>query len=386
MSNSPWAGTGYGVQTAEIIPRLQADGHEVTVAGNYGHFGRIIDWQGIRIFPASHDQALNDVIRAYSDSVQADWTISLYDVWTMQRDRWPERVASWVPIDHQPAPIEVVNWCRKVTPIAMSRFGQRMLRDQGIDSTYIPHSVNTEVFRPAPFDRAALNIPEDAFVILIAAANKGVSPPRKAWGEMFDAVAYVMDRRKDVYLYVHTNAAVPPQGVDLHLLARQCGIPEDRLRFTDPFRLHLGQIGQKHLAGMYSMADVLLASSMGEGFGVPVIEAQACGLPVIVSDWTAQPELCASGWLVKVQPWRDPLQHSSAFATPYIGSIVSRLEEAHEAKGDTKLREQAVEFAQAYDTAKVYDAYWRPFLAELEAMLLPNRAARRAAKKKRRAA
>ncbi len=34
---------------------------------------------------------------------------------------------------------------------------------------------------------------------------------------------------------------------------------------------------------------------MGEGFGVPIIEAQAAGCPVIVGDWTAMSELCFSG-------------------------------------------------------------------------------------------
>lgn len=389
MSNSPWAGTGYGVQTAEVVPRIKRAGHDIAIAANYGHFGLIIEWdEGIRLYPASRDQALNDTINATSAHFNADWVISLYDTWTMQREMWPERVASWVPIDHQPAPPEVVAWCREVTPIAMSRFGHRMLTEQGIDSTYIPHSVNTAVFKPTPSDmRQQMGIPEDAFLVMVAAANKGISPPRKAWGEMFDSLGYFLREHPDAWVYLHTDRNVsPPAGVDLNLLAKQVGLDENRLRWTDPYLTLIGQVKSNHLAALYSAADVLLASSMGEGFGVPVIEAQACGLPVIVSDFSAQPELCASGWLVQGQPWHDVLQGNTAFFTPYVPSIIRRLNEARDAKGDQSIRDKAVEFASEYDTDKVFDRYWVPFLNQLEAMLPKQNRAERRRQKKRRAA
>jgi glycosyltransferase involved in cell wall biosynthesis len=403
MSNSPMVGTGYGVQTAEVVPRIAQAGHQVAIANNFGHHGPTIEWNDIPIFSAAKDQALNDVIRAHAQTWKADWVISLYDTWTMRRQMWPDRVASWVPVDHQPAPPEVAEWCRTVTPIAMSRFGQKMLRDQGIDSSYVPHSINTEVFQPTPLTkqgmkpRQLIGIPDDAFVVMIAAANQGVSPPRKAWGEMFDSLGFFMREHDDVWLYVHTDSnQTPPSGVDLLNLRDICGIPPERVKWSDAYAYASHRISLEDLALLYSMSDVLLASSMGEGFGIPVVEAQACGLPVIVSDFTAQPELCASGWLVKGQPFRDVLQHGAAFFTPYINSIVARLTEAREQKGNQEFREQAVKFAADYDTDKVFAKYWLPVLAELEAQLdqpaavpvtslsrAERRAADRAAKKRK---
>lgn len=392
MSNSPNAGTGYGAQSAEVLPRLTADGHEVAIAANFGFNAMqgLAEWEGILTFPSSKDQALNDIIAAYASEWRADWTISLYDTWPMQRDQWPQKVASWVPIDHDPVPPAVAEWCRTVRPIAMSRFGQRKLREQNIDAAYIPHSVNTEVFRPTPLyrDRPArelLGLPDDAFVVVIAGANQGISPPRKAWPQMFQALAHFMKAHPDVWVYLHTDLNQrPPSGLDLTLLMTACGIVGERVRFTDAYVYTTGRITQADLAAIYTMGDVLLSTSMGEGFGVPVIEAQACGLPVIVSDFSAQPELCESRWLVKGQGHWDPLsgQGMAWFYDPYVPSIVKNLEAAYEARGDTAIRERAIAFAAAYDTAKVYDQYWRPFLAELAASEeKPNRAARRRAAK-----
>jgi glycosyltransferase involved in cell wall biosynthesis len=144
------------------------------------------------------------------------------------------------------------------------------------------------------------------------------------------------------------------------------------------------------LASFYRSADVLLATSMGEGFGIPVVEAQGCGTPVIVSDFSAQPELVGAGWKVGGQPWWDEAQESILF-TPAISAIVNRLKDAYAARGDNGLRERAVAKAAEYDTDKVFAERWVPLLVEMEkALAAPapplNRAERRRLKKAGKAA
>jgi len=393
FSNAPWMGTGYGVQTAEITIRLAGDGHEVAIACNAGVFGSALEWNGLPLFPAGSGWS-DDIVAAHAAAWRADWVITLFDLWPLRRKLFPERVASWVPIDHNPVPPAVLSFAREVTPIAMSRFGARMLREQGLESTYIPHSIDTTVFRPTTQTRSghvprnALGIPEDAFVVMIAAANKGVHPARKAWGQMYAALGRFMRQHPDAWLFVHTNKS-GMDGLDLEVLQQAASLPPERVKYTDQYSVAAGRIGPADLAALYTMADVLLASSMGEGFGVPVIEAQACGLPVIVSDFSAQPELCESGWLVAGQYYWDEAQAAWMF-DPYAQSILDRLELAYAERGDQQRRERAIVFAAEYDTAQVYARHWRPFMAELAASLdqptKPNRAQRRAARKAGRAA
>ena len=56
------------------------------------------------------------------------------------------------------------------------------------------------------------------------------------------------------------------------------------------------QYPEAALAGLYRSADCFVLASRGEGFGLPYLEAMACGLPVIGTDWSGQRELLGEGW------------------------------------------------------------------------------------------
>jgi hypothetical protein len=76
--------------------------------------------------------------------------MTLFDVWVFKGPRWADwPVASWVPIDHVPAPLEVAAWCSQkfVAPIAMSKFGASMLNNVGVECFYVPHAIE-KVFKP----------------------------------------------------------------------------------------------------------------------------------------------------------------------------------------------------------------------------------------------
>jgi glycosyltransferase involved in cell wall biosynthesis len=93
---------------------------------------------------------------------------------------------------------------------------------------------------------------------------------------------------------------------------------------------------------------------------VPVIEAQACGTPVIVSNWTAQPELVADGWVIDGQPLWDAFQNSWFF-TPHVSQIVRALEQAYAGeRGATST--EAVEGMRAYEADRVFAEHWRPVM------------------------
>lgn len=78
-----------------------------------------------------------------------------------------------------------------------------------------------------------------------------------------------------------------------------------------PYVEMTGYVTLEQLAAEYAGADVLGFPSLHEGFGLPIIEAMAAGLPVVVSDTSALPEVAGGAALVRgaydVAGWRDAL-------------------------------------------------------------------------------
>jgi glycosyltransferase involved in cell wall biosynthesis len=141
------------------------------------------------------------------------------------------------------------------------------------------------------------------------------------------------------------------------------------------------------MAAIYSGMDVLANPSYAEGFGLPIVEAQACGTPVIVTAFSSMPELVGAGWVVGGTPWFNE-SAGAMWMHPSTEEILAAFEKAYEARDDVGLRSQAREFALQYDADRVFDEFWVPALDALgkprevpPLPFAPNRAQRRAAKK-----
>ena len=372
FSNAPWAPTGYGTQTAQVCRRLRDDGHDVAIATNYGQMAQITEWEGIPVYPGGAERFSTDIL----DHVHRDHLdgkpgllLTLYDVWVLGEAGKGHDVASWTPVDHEPVPPQVLAWARDHRTIAMSRHGQGAFRHAGVEATYIPHGIDTALFKPTPSDvRKRLKVPDDAFLVMINAANQDSRPSRKAWPEMLLALTRWMATRKDVYVYLHADLT-RPSGLHLPGLMDMLSMPSDRMRACDQASYRIGAYTQEELVELYSAADVLLSTSRGEGFGLAVPEAMACGTPAIVSDFTAQPEIVGdTGWKVRWAPYYDP-DHGAFWATPYIGGIVDALEAAYQERGTAlqPVRREAARLkAMEYDADTVYAQHWKPFLAAVE--------------------
>lgn len=66
----------------------------------------------------------------------------------------------------------------------------------------------------------------------------------------------------------------------------------------------LGYVSENDLINLYNLADLYLYPSLYEGFGLPILEAQACGCPVLTSNVTSCPEVAGKGALI-VNPYSE---------------------------------------------------------------------------------
>lgn len=331
--------------------------------------GSILEWEGCRVYPGGATPYAVDAIplraaQHFGGDPENGLVITLVDFWVMEPLSLSRlNVLAWVPVDHDPVPPDVVKVLDRsqATVVAMSRFGQSALEQRGFRSMYAPHGIDCDTF--APGDRAQargeLGLPTDAFVVGMVAANKGY-PPRKGFPEAIAAFAGFQREHQDAILVMHTEPQGVIQGVNLPAILSHYGVPEQAVRLSGANDWTMAEPVDQ-IARLYNAFDVLLAPSYGEGFGIPIVEAQACGTPVIVTAHTAMTELCGAGWLVGGQEFWS-LQ-GAMWRVPNIDRILWALNEAYKMSG--RMRDRAREFALDYEYRKVFAEAWEPILAEV---------------------
>lgn len=371
-SNAPWVNTGYGIQTRIFGPRLQELlGHDVTYSAFYGLAGACLQYADSVVLPGYTDPFGNDVLRAHAKFFEPDVVITLHDVWVLDPTRtrtipW----APWLPIDHDPVPPPVFNTLRdgKATPITFSRFGERKLKEAGFDPVfYVPHGADEMYYEDVDKMEAKAKFDwEDKFVFGVVAANKGW-PERKRFSDIFAAFSKLLRYRggfkKEPILYLHTEQR-SPYGIRLDQMLEHYNVPRESVQVVDQYRYALG-LEQTYMRDVFNAMDVLVNPSSGEGFGVPILEAQACGTPVIVTNFTAMPELCWFGQ--KVNGRKFYTNQASWQMLPNVNEIYEAMgwaitmSDTEREKGAADARKRALD----YHPDTVTNKYWKPVLEQV---------------------
>ena len=371
-ANSIWSHTGYGIQGKYLLPRLKDLGHEVAQFAWYGLQGAKIDAGGLIMYPCLHDPWGSDIIGGHVHNFQAEMVISLQDIWVLPPDyhtRFKALWAPWFPVDHKPIPPRVAEMAKTADyPLVYSKFGLEEARRAGIENVlYIPHGVDTKVFCPGDKDEARLKLglPKDAYIVDMVAANKGF-PSRKALCENILGFKRFRDKHPDAFLYLHMEMTGMDDGVNLLAYTEAIGLPKGAFKYVPQYHYLMG-LSETYLADVYRASDVHLAAACAEGFGLPILEAQACGTPVITTNWTSMPELTWAG--IAIEPYQlyyTPL--GSWIAAISVDAVREALEEIFRWGDKAKLKKCAfaVKTAQEYDWDRVARDYWGPFLAGVE--------------------
>jgi glycosyltransferase involved in cell wall biosynthesis len=376
-SNSPGAPTGYGNQSILLAERMIRSGLKFASLSNYGLEGRhetmTIAGQSVPHYPRGFTLYSTDVIPTWVNDFSSKnpnmktVLMTLYDVWVYNDMKYDDEIISWVPLDHITPPPKVIEFLKKdnVTPITMSPHGTEQLDSVGIQSVYIPHGVDTKIYKPTPTinnvpTREFMGVPDDVFLVGMVAANKANgSIHRKAVAENLLAFAMFHKKYPNSQIYLHTEPSRAYGGFDYATILKSVGLDKSAVLLPDRDALRTGYPSEA-MAAFYTAFDVLLSTSYGEGFGIPTIEAQACGTRVITSNFAASKDLASEdSWKVDGQPFWDEAQ-SSFFSIPSVNSIVKSLEAAYHAERGTS--QTAIDFAKQFDFDHIWTWRWLPFL------------------------
>jgi len=371
-SNAPWVPSGYGKQTGHLARTLAGLGHEVVISSFCGLTGSPIEYQGMTVLPSGQYEYGVDTLLHHINGWQPDAVITLMDNWKLGPiadqllAQTTCRVAAWAPVDCAPLSKldDQVLKHGGIKPIAMSVHGQRQLTEAGfVDVPYAPHVVNRQVFKPLPADnrqryREAMGL-ADRFVIGICAANNDST--RKGFPEQFEAFRRFHLKYPDALLLVHSIPKAA-RGLDLERLALDLGMDPSSVRFTDTYAQVSGTFDDSFMADWFGVLDVLSSCSYAEAFGVPMVEAQACGTPVVATLGSAMTTIKGPGWSVASDPFFNYV-HGAWWARPRIDSIVRRYANAHEQAASR--RAPARVFTEQFDCQTTGEAHWKAIVEDL---------------------
>ncbi len=306
----PWAGVG--IYTSQVLHAMAVDRPDcrLTVFGPRGAFtyvpnstyrlmphtrlvGRHLQWPAMirRLKPNAYFGPAGALPLG---RVGCPSAITIHDLAIYRNQRWFPR--------RQPLSTRLVvprSVLRADVVIAASENTARdVVEFFGIDRKRIevvPLGVSAK-FRPMGHDeldeaRARLGLP-DRFILFV-----GTVEPRKNLETLLDAWVLMRDR---------------PDLVVVGSWGWRYESIREKMDRLGPRLHHLQSMDPEELPAIYNLARALAHPAWYEGFGLPPLEAMACGTPVVVSDTSSLPEVVGgAGMLVPagdVEAWRKALE------------------------------------------------------------------------------
>ena len=200
-------------------------------------------------------------------------------------------------------PAQLVSYLNRVVPWSVNRAGHILadslstMRDlqalwgvpaeritvlySGVNERF--HPVTDEATLVAARDKYGLDAP---YILAV-----GTVQPRKNYELLVRAFRPIAAR------HPHSLVIVGGKGwldESLPMEIERCGL-QGRVKLT-------GFVDDADLPAIYSAADVLAFPSLYEGFGLPLLEAMACGTPVVSSNTSSLPEVAGDGAAVLISP------------------------------------------------------------------------------------
>lgn len=174
--------------------------------------------------------------------------------------------------------------------LAYSAFGASVIESTiNKQVEWIPHGYNSKVFcaRDKAASRLALGVHELDTLVGCVMTNQA----RKDWATAFGAIAYLKNQKPSLKFWCHTD--VHERYWSLFGLVEDFKL-EDTVVIT-----YSGEYSSEQLSYFYSACDATMLCSLGEGFGFPIVESLACGVPVVHGGYGGGVELIQdTSWIV----------------------------------------------------------------------------------------
>ena len=391
LGDSPFVKTGFGIVNSVAVEHLKSVGHQLVVIGGQDTQRRDLE-KGHMYYPV--DSIARDAIgwknvsitlkKHKIDAVHIVADPATVVMWLLRRDLIKYPITVYMPIEGAPMNynwVQVLHQTPNLKIITCSQYGVDELKRNGLESTMAYHGVSDDFYQYEPEHRRYLRESvgwDDKFVVMNVAQNV----ERKQWPRLFEAIKIVASKHPQVVLYAHT---VPFDnyhlgGHDLPQLAHQLDIVNNVL-FSGKHAKHNDSVplvshNYPGLVDLYNMADCFVLPSQVEGFGLPLVEAMACGLPVAHTNYGAGAEVIGdAGILIEPHDWVVNKSHSR-YANLSPESIAAEIEKMFLSPSlREQMRENGLQRVKQFTWEAYRTALWRAFNGEATTVLKDHKQA-----------
>jgi len=201
---------------------------------------------------------------------------------------WDKPLFFLTPIDSIPVKGEGLYLLKQAKQVFVPTKGATTyLKGEGVNAITLPHGVDCDVFKPVK----VTNKPDGFTFVWV-----GRDESRKALGRTILAYEQLLKQGIKANLLIRTDWTTP--------LAKRTAYYLRQKRLPTVITEQMTNCPHEELRYTYNRGDCLICSSKAGGFELGVIEAQACGLPVLCTDHTFMREQIVdgkSGFLVPIE-------------------------------------------------------------------------------------
>ena len=230
-------------------------------------------------------------------------------------------------------PKEWVKQCNEMDEVWVpSSFNVKTFTDSGVTKPIhvIPLGVDPNFYHPE-----VRSIKKHRLYTFLSVFEWG---ERKAPELLLKAYTEAFRHNKDVLLLCKVNNHDP--GLNVGARLNELGLPADGPRIIF---LYNQDIPECEMPMLYKSADCFVLPSRGEGWGMPILEAMACGLPVIATNWSAQTDFYNDkvGYPVDVEKLIDakakcPYYEGYQWAEPSFEHLIHQMRYVYENRDEAK--------------------------------------------------